>query len=74
MNYIVLDTCSILHILRGNDLGKKINEYLETIENPILVISVVTKAELNSIKQNLVGEHPKLKFLMILSTQLLVLT
>lgn len=50
MNYIVLDTCSILHILRGNDLGKKINEYLETIENPILVISVVTKAELNSIK------------------------
>lgn len=50
MNYIVLDTCSILYILRGNKLGEKIDEHINSIENPILVISVVTKAELNSIK------------------------
>lgn len=49
MNYIVLDTCSILHILRGKKIGQKINEYIEKLESPVIVISAVTKAELNSI-------------------------
>ncbi|MGV4414771.1 PIN domain-containing protein [Chryseobacterium sp. T1] len=63
MNYIVLDTCSILHILRGNYLGEKIIQEIDSIKSPVLVISVVTKAELNSIKIKLGWGTSKTKVL-----------
>ncbi|MEC5156799.1 type II toxin-antitoxin system VapC family toxin [Chryseobacterium sp. MP_3.2] len=50
MNFVVLDTCSILHVLRGKDLGMKVVAEIEKIVNPTILISVVTKAELNSLK------------------------
>lgn len=51
MRNIVLDTCIILHILRANDLGKKCLDEIEKLgEEVAIIISVVTKAELESLK------------------------
>lgn len=51
MKHIVLDTCIILHILRANELGKKSLDIIENLgDDVIIIISVVTKAELESLK------------------------
>ena len=52
MKYLILDTCAIIHIIRGNSKGKSAVEWIETIEpKPIQVISVVTKSELSVFAQ-----------------------
>ena len=51
MRNILLDTCIILHILRANDLGKKCLDEIEKFDSETtIIISVVTKAELESLK------------------------
>lgn len=63
MNYLVLDTCTILHLLRGKELGAKILEVINGIANPTFIISAVTKAELNSMKIKLGWGGPRCKAL-----------
>jgi predicted nucleic acid-binding protein len=51
MRNIVVDTCIILHILRANALGEKCLDEIEKIGDEVtIIISVVTKAELESLK------------------------
>lgn len=50
MRNILLDTCIILHILRANDLGDKSLDEIENLGDVTVIISVVTKAELESLK------------------------
>lgn len=50
MQYVILDTCVILHILRGNVFGEKAIAELNKLSNSTQIISVVTKAELDSFK------------------------
>ena len=55
MNYILLDTCIVLHILRNRDLGEKSKQAIHNFsESSTLVLSVVTRGELEalSIQQN----------------------
>ncbi len=61
MEYILLDTCIVMHILRNNDYSKKCKETLKSFsENPYIILSVVTKAELESLcKQQNWGEPRK---------------
>ena len=49
MNYIVLDTCSIMHILRGNPQGEMVKDYLNNLENVQLITSIVCLAEANCL-------------------------
>jgi len=50
MKYIVVDTCIVMHVIRGKAKGQQANEYLYNHpDNPTLVVSVVTKAELLSL-------------------------
>lgn len=47
MQYLVLDTCAVIHLLRGNKAGLEIKEWIDTLNpQPSQFISVVTKAEL----------------------------
>lgn len=47
MRYLVLDTCAVIHILRGKKTGTEINEWISTLNpQPRQIISVVTRAEL----------------------------
>ena len=49
MKYIVIDTSIVLHILRNNSVAKAIlKDIAEFEEEPVLVISSVTKGELKS--------------------------
>lgn len=49
MKNIVIDTCTVLHILKDSPQGKKCLEEIEKLgENPHIIISVATKAELDS--------------------------
>lgn len=50
MNYLVIDTCIVLHILRGKELSTKIISEIDKIDNASIIISTVTKAELESMK------------------------
>lgn len=58
MKNIVIDTCSIIHILKGSPQGKQCLLEIEKLgENPHIIISVVTKAELDSFsRQNQWGQ------------------
>jgi tRNA(fMet)-specific endonuclease VapC len=58
MQYIVLDTCAIIHLLRGNKSGIEIKDWIESLNpQPRQIISVVTKAELMTfVKINKWGE------------------
>jgi predicted nucleic acid-binding protein len=52
MKYLVLDTCIILHILRNNEIGLRAIKLIESFtDDPLLVISAVTKGELESLKK-----------------------
>lgn len=59
MQYLVLDTCAVLHLLRGNKAGIEIKEWLDTLNpQPRQIISVVTRAELLTfVKMNNWGEQ-----------------
>lgn len=59
MKNILVDTCVIIHIIRQSITGKNcIAELKKFDENPNLIISVVTKGELESFaKQNKWGQN-----------------
>lgn len=47
MQYLVLDTCAIIHIIRGKATGRKVQDWINSIDlKPRQIISTVTKAEL----------------------------
>lgn len=48
MNYIVIDTCIIICLLRNNAIGKKIGEEIDRQDEPTFIASTVTKGELES--------------------------
>ncbi len=51
MDYLVLDTCIVLYILRKNEYGKRCIAAIEQFsDNPAFIISTVTKGELESLK------------------------
>ncbi len=58
MQYIVLDTCAVIHLLRGKESGIEIKDWIESLNpQPRQIISVVTKAELLTfVKLNNWGE------------------
>ena len=62
MKFIVLDTCIVLHLLRGKESSKKCKTLLTQYDaNASIVISVVTKAELESLKIQLKWGNEKSK-------------
>ena len=64
MKNIVIDTCVFIHIVRDTIIGKKCIEELEKYDEAAnIIVSVVTKAELESfIAQNNWGK-PKIDWL-----------
>lgn len=70
MTNIVIDTCTVIHIIKGSLQGQKSIETIERIaENPNLIISVATKAELESFScQNKWGEQKVQKLTNFLNT------
>lgn len=69
MDYILLDTCIVVHILRNNDYSIKCKEALKDFsETPHIILSVVSKAELESLsKQQKWGEPRKKALSLILN-------
>ncbi len=69
MDFILLDTCIVVHILRNNENSKKCKEALINFsETPHIILSVVSKAELESLsKQQNWGEPRKKKLEQILN-------
>lgn len=64
MKYLVLDTCAIIHIIRKNKTGEACLNWINSLnEQPIQVISVVTKAELISFSIIAGWQASKIKFL-----------
>lgn len=50
MEYVVLDTCIVMHIMRNDSKGQEATRYLDDrADNPVIVISAVTKGELLSL-------------------------
>jgi len=72
MNY-VLDTNIIIHILTGSDIGKKALEKTQT-DNPYLIISIVTKAEIISIAKQRNWGKSRLKSLHSLLDEFLIIS
>ncbi len=67
MDYILLDTCIVVHILRNNDYSKKCKEAIEKFsENPTIILSVVSKAELESLSKQQKWGEPRLKALSLI--------
>lgn len=64
MKYLVIDTCIVLHILRGKQQGLKcidaINQY---DSNAVIILSVVTKAELEALRIKRGWGEPRCKAL-----------
>jgi len=51
MDYLLLDTCIVLHILRNNDYSKKSKQAIRDFsDTTFIILSVVTKAELEALK------------------------
>lgn len=47
MQYLVLDTCAIIHIIRGKATGKRVQDWINSLDSqPRQIISTVTKAEM----------------------------
>jgi predicted nucleic acid-binding protein len=52
MTNVIIDTCVIIHIVRDSPIGKNCLAKLAAIDpNPNIIISVVTKAELESFSR-----------------------
>lgn len=49
MNNILLDTNILIHLVRGNAIAQKVKEYVDTINDPQLFVSVVNIAEAESL-------------------------
>lgn len=64
MRYLVLDTCAIIHIIRGKATGKKLQQWIDGLESqPRQIISSVTKAELLTFALMAGWESKKSSFL-----------
>ena len=64
MRYLVLDTCAIIHIIRGKATGKRLQEWMNGLDSqPIQIISSVTKAELLTFALMAGWETKKYSFL-----------
>ncbi len=51
MDFIVLDTCIVLHILRNNDYSERSKEAIRNFSDaPAFVLSVITAGELEAMK------------------------
>lgn len=51
MDYILLDTCIVLHILRGKDYSERSKEAIHNFSHaPAFVMSVITAGELEAMK------------------------
>jgi len=62
MDFLLLDTCIILNILRKNEYGRKCIIAIEAYsDNPAFIISTVTKGELESLKIQKKWGEPKCK-------------
>ena len=64
MKNIIIDTCVLIHIIRDTDAGKKCIEEISKFDSdPNIIISVVTKAEMESfVIQNNWGVNKIEKF------------
>lgn len=71
MNY-VLDTNILIHILTGSDIGVKAKEKTQS-NNPFLIISIVTQAEIISIANQRKWGTKKLSILNNLLEELLII-
>lgn len=61
MKNIVLDTCVIIHIIRQSTIGQRCVDSLKAFDtNPNIIISVVTKGELESFAKQQRWEHKKM--------------
>lgn len=50
MEYVVVDTCIVMHIMRNDSKGQLATSYLnERADDPMIVVSAVTKGELLSL-------------------------
>jgi tRNA(fMet)-specific endonuclease VapC len=50
MAYIVVDTCVVMHIMRKNQQGQRALDFINNQpEEPTIILSAVTKAELQSL-------------------------
>lgn len=64
MKYLVIDTCIVLHILRGKQEGLKCIEAINQYDsNVAIIVSVVTKAELEALKIKRGWGEPRCKAL-----------
>lgn len=64
MDFLVLDTCIVLNMLRKNEYGKRcILAIVQFGDNPSFIISTVTKGELESIKVQQKWGEPRCKAL-----------
>jgi predicted nucleic acid-binding protein len=62
MDYLLLDTCIVLHILRKNEYGSRCIKAIESYsQTPVFIISTVTKAELESLKVQQHWGEPRCK-------------
>lgn len=67
MDYILLDTCIVMHILRNNDYSKKCKEALKNFsDTPHIILSVVSKAELESLSKQQNWGVPRKKTLSLI--------
>lgn len=49
MTNLVLDTSILIHLNRGNEIAQKVREYVVTLNEPQIFISVVSIAEVESL-------------------------
>ena len=67
MDYILLDTCIVMHILRNNEYSLKCKEALKTFNQmPHIILSVVSKAELESLSKQQKWGEPRKKALSLI--------
>lgn len=49
MEKLLLDTNVLIQLVRGNNIGKEVQAFVNTLDNPQVFISVVAKAEAESL-------------------------
>lgn len=73
MGRFVLDTNILIQIVRGNAIAAEVNTYLLSQENPEIFISIVTKAEAESLVTQWNWQEQKVKTLSSLLDNLIII-
>jgi tRNA(fMet)-specific endonuclease VapC len=73
MARFVLDTNILIQIVRGNAIATEVNNYLQSQENPEIFISIVTKAEAESLVTQWNWPEQKVKVLSSLLDNLITI-